>query len=771
MFLTNPNTVFVKSAITTAPPGSPNTTDVYIVPSGATGAWSGQTNKFARWNGSTWDFLTPYAGVFVWSLDTPPKIYQYNGSTFDTYNSGGAASGVTVREVDSSPSVSGVTTIVVTNGTLTDDGGGQVTIATGGGGSSPPFADNAALVKNNADNTKLLILSAANIAASTTRTATFPDADITVVGIAATQTLTNKTISTGTTVSASITWSAGVKQTFAPNATTAGLNVGSVAGDPSAPANGDLWYDSTANELTARINGANVALGAGGGGGVTGSGTANRHAKWSSASAIDASALRELNTRLNFNGTADPTTSYPRVSINDIPTGNGSTINWGNWNTTGFAVPFLITSERDNGGNTMIPPTPMITFGMSGVSGQSFGSDAAISMNRYSTGNNQSNTRLTIQVNNASSDYPSDNMSFYGTGRAGIGNGSSSTSGNDAKARLHIGDQLINSGTNFSTTSWNSQGLVPLLVNWDAQDATSGQLHPPLVLTKKGVAAGQEAQRVEFGLGRYETSANAPRTRFDIRLGHAVNETTGVRILSLYSWGGMALAMTNTVSPTSNNSDAWLQIADTPSNNGSFSVSNWNSTGRRLRTFIVMEATNGGSSPSAAEPALVLSRPGVTSQSFTNYVEFKVARYENSGTSARSALTIAATHVSEAAGIDIVEFRSDKSTLFKGQFGSPRNTQSGSGSQTVDWSLGNTFEQTATGNITTFTWNNAKAGSVYTMVITQGGAGSFTVSWPAAVLWGGGSAPTLTTTAGKKDIFVFYYDGTNFLEVSQKLNV
>lgn len=54
---------------------------------------------------------------------------------------------------------------------------------------------------------------------------------------------------------------------FAPSATIAGINVGSVAGDPSAPLNGDIWYDSTANELTARINGANVALGSGSGSG------------------------------------------------------------------------------------------------------------------------------------------------------------------------------------------------------------------------------------------------------------------------------------------------------------------------------------------------------------------------------------------------------------------------------------------------------------------------------------------------------------------------
>ena len=39
-----------------------------------------------------------------------------------------------VREVDGTPNVFPVSTIVVSNGTLTNDGGGQVTITTGGGG-------------------------------------------------------------------------------------------------------------------------------------------------------------------------------------------------------------------------------------------------------------------------------------------------------------------------------------------------------------------------------------------------------------------------------------------------------------------------------------------------------------------------------------------------------------------------------------------------------------------------------------------------------------
>jgi hypothetical protein len=88
--------------------------------------------------------------------------------------------------------------------------------------------------------------------ATTGQTYTFPD-------------LTG-TVALATAINA---WGSGIKQTFAPSATTAGLNVGSIANDVSAPANGDLWYDSTGNLLRARINGATVSLGAGGGGGVT----------------------------------------------------------------------------------------------------------------------------------------------------------------------------------------------------------------------------------------------------------------------------------------------------------------------------------------------------------------------------------------------------------------------------------------------------------------------------------------------------------------------
>lgn len=65
-----------------------------------------------------------------------------------------------------------------------------------------------------------------------------------------------------------VVWPDNVRQTFNPGADAAGINVGSQAGDPGTPVNGDLWYDSVAGELTARIAGGNVTLGSGGGSGA-----------------------------------------------------------------------------------------------------------------------------------------------------------------------------------------------------------------------------------------------------------------------------------------------------------------------------------------------------------------------------------------------------------------------------------------------------------------------------------------------------------------------
>lgn len=70
---------------------------------------------------------------------------------------------------------------------------------------------------------------------------------------------------------------------------------------------------------------------------------------------------------------------------------------------------------------------------------------------------------------------------------------------------------------------------------------------------------------------------------------------------------------------------------------------------------------------------------------------------------------------------------------------------------------------TLTGNVT-ITFPTAAAGKSFTLALTQDSTGSRTVTWPGTVKWSGGSAPTLTTTANKVDLFSFVsLDGTNWI--------
>ncbi len=63
----------------------------------------------------------------------------------------------------------------------------------------------------------------------------------------------------------------------------------------------------------------------------------------------------------------------------------------------------------------------------------------------------------------------------------------------------------------------------------------------------------------------------------------------------------------------------------------------------------------------------------------------------------------------------------------------------------------------------TLTFPAAAAGKSFTVVLVQDVTGSRLVTWPAEVLWPGGTAPTLTTTGGQSDVISFMCaDGTNW---------
>lgn len=83
------------------------------------------------------------------------------------------------------------------------------------------------------------------------------------------------------------------------------------------------------------------------------------------------------------------------------------------------------------------------------------------------------------------------------------------------------------------------------------------------------------------------------------------------------------------------------------------------------------------------------------------------------------------------------------------------------GTATLDLSTGNYQAVTMPAGNVTLTISNETAGQCFAIEITQDGVGSRTVTWFSTIRWAEGSAPTLTTTANKKDTFTFVVTGTD----------
>ncbi len=79
---------------------------------------------------------------------------------------------------------------------------------------------------------------------------------------------------------------------------------------------------------------------------------------------------------------------------------------------------------------------------------------------------------------------------------------------------------------------------------------------------------------------------------------------------------------------------------------------------------------------------------------------------------------------------------------------------------TFDLDLSNKHRVTLTDN-RTLAVSNPDGAQAFTIKLIQDGGGSNTVTWFSTIKWAGGSEPTLTTTGGKADTFLFIRTGTD----------
>jgi hypothetical protein len=79
---------------------------------------------------------------------------------------------------------------------------------------------------------------------------------------------------------------------------------------------------------------------------------------------------------------------------------------------------------------------------------------------------------------------------------------------------------------------------------------------------------------------------------------------------------------------------------------------------------------------------------------------------------------------------------------------------------TVDLTNGTVQNLTLTGNAT-ITMPTAVAGKSFIIILSQDATGGRTVTW-STVSWPSGTAPTVTSTASKRDIFSFFSNGSSW---------
>jgi hypothetical protein len=159
------------SMITLAPPAAVEG-DSYIIPSGATGAWSGKTGQIASFIGGAWSYVTPIEGVRLWINDLAAE-YVYDGAAWIA--NGGDASADIAAAIDAHEAASnphpGYLTQAEADALYSPTGSGETTTTIGAiingatGKTTPVDADYIGLMDSAASNV-LKKLSWANVKAT-----------------------------------------------------------------------------------------------------------------------------------------------------------------------------------------------------------------------------------------------------------------------------------------------------------------------------------------------------------------------------------------------------------------------------------------------------------------------------------------------------------------------------------------------------------------------------------------------------------------------------
>ncbi len=282
--------------------------------------------------------------------------------------------------------------------------------------------------------------------------------------------------------------------------------------------------------------------------------------------------------------------------------------------------------------------------------------------------------------------------------------------------------------TYFQTNGWRVGGTLNTLGN-DTSAIGSADNHDFLLKTNNTqiVKFGKDGK---VGIGNFATIGNSPGSILDVQ-SYLLSNTTGYTLR----------------------------------------ICNSGDTSTYTETALRFDSALAGGSAEGSEAARIYSKFDNISAA-SNRLSFQI----NGGSGFVDVFSISAAAFSGGAlGIGVTQ-PSEKLHLVgnqktTGQVYQDKFTLTDAVTIALDWNNSN-VQYVVLGGNRTFTFAHPKDGALYTLIIKQDGSGSRTLTWPATIAWGGGSAPTLTITADKVDVIQFVYDGTNtkYYDTAIKLN-
>lgn len=132
---------------------------------------------------------------------------------------------------------------------------------------------------------------------------------------------------------------------------------------------------------------------------------------------------------------------------------------------------------------------------------------------------------------------------------------------------------------------------------------------------------------------------------------------------------------------------------------------------------------------------------------------------------------VAVIHDGSTAGGFPLAATAKAQTFTKAQRGAITALSAAQGTYTADLAASNHFSIALSSNATLGFPSNVVAGQSGVIAITQDSSGSRTLSFHSAWKFPSGTAPTLTTTASKTDLLVYYVESTSRISAQVLLNM